>query len=108
MEISPILLAKMLFVAFLFGIQSGVVYDAGRVLRALLLGEVKSVRLKRLYDFKIKFSGRTFGESDKKSSLIFKNIIIFLCDFFWIIYSFFGLYMINYSFMIINLLKFYL
>ena len=98
MEISPILLAKMLFVAFLFGIQAGVAYDVGRALRALLLGEVKSVRLKRLYDVKIKFSGRTLGESGKKSSLIFKNIIIFLCDFFWIIYSFFGLYMINYSY----------
>ena len=98
MEISPILMAKMLLIAILFGAQSGIIFDAGRGLRALLFGEVKSPRLKRLYGVKNKFSGRSLCESGKRSALIFKYIIIFLCDFLWALYSFFGLVMINYSY----------
>ena len=98
MEISPIILAKMLLVAFLFGIQSGVAFDVGRALRALFLGEVRGRKLKKIYGAKIRFSGRIIGENSKKSTRIFKNITIFLCDFLWAIGSFFGLVMINYAY----------
>ena len=61
MEISPSLLAKMLFVSFLFGIQSGIIFDIGRVLRALFFGEAKSKRLVGLYAAKLPISKRSLS-----------------------------------------------
>lgn len=98
MEISPIVMAKMLFVAFLFGIQSGVFFDSGRVLKALFFGEVKSKRVQKLYGVKLPFSKRIFKKKEKKVTRILKNILIFFCDFFWVIYSCFSLMKINYAY----------
>ena len=98
MEIFPFVLAKMLFVAFLFGIQSGIVFDFGRAMRGLLFGEVKSKKIKKAYSAKLPFSKRKIREHVKKSDRIFKNVVIFFCDFLWIVYSFFGLVKINYSY----------
>ena len=101
MEISPSILAKMLIVAFLFGIQSGIVFDAGRALRAVIFGDVKSERIRKLYNAKLPFSKRefiSFGKSVKKVPRFFYNSFIFLCDFVWIVYSFFGLMKINYAY----------
>lgn len=98
MEISPILLAEMLFVAFLFGIQSGIVFDIGRTLRALFLGEIKSKKIQKLRNVKLPISKRDAEGKKRKGLEIFKFIIIFFCDFLWIIYSFSGLMKINYSY----------
>ena len=98
MEISPIIMAKMLLVAFLLGAQSGVFFDAGRVLKALFFGEVKSKRVRKLYGAKLPFSKRIFKKSEKRSARIFKNILIFFCDFLWVIYSCFSLMKINYAY----------
>ena len=58
MEISPILMAKMMFFAFAFGICSGIVFDALRALRMLFSNRPRSGRLYRLCDAKLPFSKR--------------------------------------------------
>ena len=98
MEISPILLAKMLLTAFLFGIQSGIAFDAGRCLRTFFFGEYKSKRLQRLYNLKLPISKRPLYREKNKISSVLSFIIILLCDFLWVIYSFVGLIKINYSY----------
>ena len=87
MEISPIIMAKMLLVAFLFGAQSGAFFDAGRVLKALFFGDVKSERVRKLYGAELPFSKRIFKTKERKSARILKNILIFFCDISWVIYS---------------------
>ena len=98
MEISPIVMAKMLLVAFLFGIQSGVLFDAGRVLRAFFFGDVKSEKVKKLYGAKLPFSKRQLKSKEKKATRFLKNILIFICDFLWVIYTCFCLIKINYAY----------
>jgi hypothetical protein len=98
MEISPIMMAKMLAVAFLFGIQSGVAFDIGKAIRALLLGEVKSERIRKIYSAKLPFSKRDICYRETGKRRIAKNIIIFVTDFVWVIYSAFGLVIINYAY----------
>ena len=98
MEISPIIMAKMLLVAFLFGAQSGVFFDAGRVLKALFFGDVKSERVRKLYGAGLPFSKRIFKKKERKSARILKNILIFFCDFSWVIYSCLCLLKINYAY----------
>ena len=99
MEISPILMARMLFVVFLFGVQAGVLFDSGRALRSLFFGELKYCRKRSLYAAKTPFFKRKiFVESEKKKTQILKNICIFLFDFVWVIYSFLGIMLVNYSY----------
>ena len=98
MEISPSLLAKMLFVSFLFGIQSGIIFDIGRVLRALFFGEAKVKRLVGLYAAKLPISKRNLSRPIGKLQGFFKYTFIFLYDFFWMLYSFIALMKINYSY----------
>lgn len=96
MEINPFLLAKMLFVAFLFGIQSGIVFDLCRALRCVILGEPRSKKIKKLFDIKRPFQDCTVGGKNK--GFILKNVFIFVSDFLWAIYSFCGVVLINYSY----------
>jgi hypothetical protein len=99
MEISPILMARMLFVVFLFGVQAGVLFDSGRALRSLFFGELRYCRKRSLYSAKTPFFKRKiFAEGEKKKTQILKNICIFLFDFVWVIYSFLGIMLLNYSY----------
>lgn len=88
----------MLVIAFLFGMQSGIVFDIGRALRGLFLGEVRSKKIKKLYAVKRPFSTLTVGARAGSGNIIIKNALIFLCDLFCVIYLFFGLVLINYSY----------
>jgi len=98
MEISPILLTKMLIVAFLFGIQSGIFFDFGRSLRLCLFGDIKSQKNKKIRNLKLPFSKRELYKKQNKITQIFENIFVFICDFLWVVYSFLGLMKINYSY----------
>ena len=98
MEISPILMAKMLAVAFFFGIQSGIAFDIGKAMRTLFFGEVKSERAKRFYYAKLPFSKREICDRETRKRRIAKSIIIFFADFAWVLYSAFGLVIINYAY----------
>ena len=83
MEISLFLLTKMLFVAFLFGIQSGIIFDALRAIRGICFGDIKSQKVKKLYGVKLPLSKRIFCTEEKKEHVFVK---IFLC-FFAIFYG---------------------
>ena len=98
MEISPYLLAKMLFVAFFFGIQVGVIFDVGRLLRVIFWGEVKNKKIKGLHIVKMPFSKRKISGVNGKTQAFLKYGFIFLYDFFWMLYSFIALMKINYSY----------
>ena len=98
MEISPIILAKMLLVSFLFGIQSGVIFDMGRALRALFFGELKSRKIRAIYEEKLLKRQKKEICKNKKAAYIFKLVLIFFCDLLWVLYSFLGLIKINYSY----------
>lgn len=98
MEISPIILAKMLLVSFLFGIQSGVIFDMGRALRALFFGELKSEKIQEIYEKKLLKRQKKEICKNKKAAYIFKLVLIFFCDLLWVLYSFLGLIKINYSY----------
>ena len=98
MEISPILMAKMLFIAFLFGIQSGVAFDVGRTFRALFFGDIKNEKIKKMQAVKLPFSGRALCKKEKRATRYIKNTVIFFFDFFWVIYLCIGLMNINYSY----------
>lgn len=98
MEIFPELLAWMLFVSFLFGIQLGVIFDALASLRIFAVAEPRR-GLKKLPFLKLPLSGRPLNFSDnKKSRRIIKNIIILIGDFFISVYGVYGLSVINYSY----------
>ena len=98
MEISLFLLTKMLFVAFLFGIQSGIIFDALKAIRGICFGDIKSQKVKKLYGVKLPFSKRIFCAEAKKRTRVCKNIFMFFCDFLWVIYSSLGIIVINYSY----------
>ena len=98
MEISPLILAKMLFVAFLLGIQIGVIFDLGRAVRALIFGDVRGEKMKRLYSLRLPFPQKKILKNDSKINCFFRNLFIFLFDFLWVIYSFTALIKVNYSY----------
>lgn len=98
MEISPILLAKMLFVCFAFGIQMGVLFDFGRSLRGLFSNEVKSKRVEGFYRKDLLFTGREFPKMEKRLWKVLKNAHIFLFDAFFVVFAVWGLIKINYSY----------
>ena len=99
MEIFPYVLAKMLFVSFLFGGQLGVLFDIGRTLRLSFSNSPENVKLKKLYSAKLLFSKISMSAADdKKRRKIFTNITVFLSDLFLSAYAIIGLVIINYSY----------
>lgn len=95
MEISPILMAKMMFFAFAFGICSGIVFDALRALRMLFSNRPRSGRLYRLCDAKLPFSKRKICR-DSRVRKIFFSLTVFLSDIFFVLFAFLGIILINY------------
>lgn len=98
MEISPLLLAKMLLVSFLFGFQTGAFFDIGRALGGLFGGEVKSERVKKLYGVKLLFSKKSFPQTGKKISAFLRDAYIFIFDVLLVIFAVWGVVKINYSY----------
>ena len=99
MEISPIILAKMLLISFLFSLQAGVVFDVGRAARLYFSCQAKSRKIAPLFSLKIPFSKRTLNQNSKrKINRIFENILLFFGDIFFVFYSGFGLAKINFSY----------
>ena len=98
MEISPLVLAKMLLVSLFFGIQSGVVFDFGRALRGIFSNEVKSERVKKFYRARLLFTKKELPQEDNKISRFLKNSHIFVWDAFFVVFVAWGLIKINYSY----------
>ena len=99
MEISPFVLAKMLFVAFLFSIQTGIIFDFGRALCSYFSCSPKNKRIKAFYNAKVFSSKQSLQITSKKRiNRFFENAIIFFFDVFLVIYSAVGLVKINFSY----------
>lgn len=101
MEISPLLLAKMLFVSFLFGIQAGIIFDACKALRGLFCCEFKCQKMQMLSSVNLPFSKRPLfkkAKAEKKRTRFLKYAFLFFCDFLWVVYCFVCLMIINYSY----------
>ena len=99
MEISPVILAKMLWISFLFSIQTGVIFDVGRAARSYFSCRPKSKKIASLYSLKIPFSKRFLNQnSGRKINRFFENILMFLSDIFFVFYLGFGLAKINFSY----------
>lgn len=99
MEISPIVLLKMLLAAFLFGAQAGVVFDVGRAVRAGFFCEPKSKRIAKLYNVRIPLIRESLRRRKKKKrNRFFANALTFFFDAFFVFYSGYGLVKINYEY----------
>ena len=98
MEISPVLLSKMLLISFFFGMQAGVIFDIGRALRTLLFGEVKSKGVKKICSKISRSSNQKIEKNKNKIEVICEYIVVFFYDIFWVAYSIFSLAIINYSY----------
>ena len=99
MEISPILLAKMLLISFFFSFQAGVIFDVGRALKTCFSSRPKSAKIASFYNVKLPFSKRTLNvNSKRKRNRFFENTTLFFSDFFFVFYSGFGLMKINFSY----------
>lgn len=99
MEISPIILAKMLLISFFFSVQAGVIFDVGRATRSYFSCAPKNKKIALFYGLKIPFSRRILNQnSGRKVNRVFENTVIFLSDVFFVFYSGFGLAKINFSY----------
>ncbi len=91
MEISPILLSKLLFFSILFGIFMGCLNDINRIVR-VFLGERYSKRsFEKLYNF-----FRMSQEMPKKKNQTLFNTVIFFQDIIFMIMAAIGLVILNF------------
>ena len=93
MEISPILLAKMLFYALVLGAFTGVFYDVQGVISAFfgVCTQEKMIAWK----LPLIKKGLTLKKANKQ---IFKNVILFFGDFLTVLFAGAGVIILNYSF----------
>lgn len=99
MEISPILLAKLLFYSFLLGIAIGVFYDANRIVRVFLGAmDVRGTDRKE-FCLKLPFIDRYVSSVNEKNAKgIVKNVILFAGDFLTVLAGSIGLLVLNYGY----------
>ena len=99
MEISPLLLAKLLFYSFVCGMATGVLYDAFRIFRVLCgAADVRIPKVKEL-SLKIPTTDRivtTRHVGDKRGFL--SHAVNFCCDFFTVLAACIGLLVLNYGY----------
>lgn len=99
MEVSPIILLKMLFVAFLFGFQAGVVFDLAKSIRSYIFCAPKSKKIKGLYNLKAPILKQSFYMLGQKRIRRACGVAFEVClDAFFVIYSSYGLVKINFSY----------
>ena len=99
MEISPILLARLLLYSFLLGIGVGAFYDVNRILRVFLGAmDVKTLKQKPIV-LKIPFTNKYISSADRKTAGGFlKHTAVFLSDLFTVFTATVGLLVLNYGY----------
>ena len=99
MEISPILLAKLLLYSFFWGIATGILYDACRILRVLCGAMDVRMPKGKSISLKIPTVNRYISsERGKESRGFFKNVTIFFTDLASILAASVGLVVLNYGY----------
>ena len=98
MEISPVLLAKLLFYSFLLGLSAGMFYDAHRVVRAFF--GIDCIDGKdSVLSWKLPFISKRISVSQGKSKKrFFKDSVILVGDLTTLLFVGLGLLILNYSY----------
>ena len=99
MEISPLMMAMLLFYAVLFGIFMGVFYDANRILRVFFGVRYDGVGTQKIADLNLPFIKKPLGnKSGKQTGRALRYTIVFLGDFFCFVAAGIGIIILNYSY----------
>jgi len=99
MEISPILLARLLLYSFFLGIGTGALYDVGRILRVLC--GAMDVRMPKDKSISLKIPTTTrymTSNSNRESKGFWKNATAFFADLFTVLAAGVGLIVLNYGY----------
>ena len=99
MEISPILLARLLLYSFFWGLVTGALYDVFRILRVLCGAMSVTMPVGRSISLRIPTTRRymtSAGKSERKG--FFKNTLVFLTDLFTVLFAGVGLISLNYGY----------
>ena len=99
MEISPLLLAKLLLYSFFLGIATGVLYDIFRIFRVIC--GAADVRIPRGKELSLKIpttNRRVTARHDADKRGFFAHSVNFCCDFFTVIATCCGLLVLNYGY----------
>ena len=91
MELSPILLSKLLFYSFLWGLALGAVNDVSRIIRVFFGVRYSIKRFNKLYSA-IKFEWKR----EAKRNDVILNTVIFLQDFFLMLMAAGGIVVLNF------------
>ena len=94
MELSPLLLSKLLFYSFILGIALGILNDIWRITRVFFGVRYSSERFERLYS-RLKMK-REYNSAENKLRQLPLNVIIFLQDLVFMIIAAVGIVFLNY------------
>ena len=94
MELSPLLLSKLLFYSFILGIALGILNDIWRITRVFFGVRYSSERFERLYS-RLKMK-REYNSAENKLRQLALNVIIFLQDLVFMIIAAVGIVFLNY------------
>ena len=99
MEISPLMMAALLFYAFLFGIFMGVFYDANRILRVFFGEHYHAVGTEKIAKLNLPLIKKPLGQkSGKQAGKALRYAVVFLGDFFCFVVAGIGVIILNYSY----------
>ena len=101
MEISPILLAKLLLYSLIWGGTVGVFYDVNRIFRVLLGVRYSKKHFDSLYSLRLPFSKKEISlknAADKTGGRFIKGATEFLGDFLSVTVAALGVVVLNYSY----------
>ena len=98
MEISPIMMALLLFYSFLLGMGVGLFYDANRIIRVLVGVRYSSRGVGRLACVKLPIIKKPLCGEPKSVSKFLQNSIIFFGDFASVMCATVGVIILNYSY----------
>ena len=99
MEISPVMMAMLLFYSFLFGIFIGAFYDANRIIRVFFGVRYGGIGTDKIAEWKVPFLKRKVNIKSKKTSRVaVKTAVIFFGDLLCILCAGIGVVILNYSY----------
>jgi len=99
MEISPVLLAKLLLYSFCFGVATGIFYDINRLIRSFLGIECFESGNKREISFKLPLINKSISLGQSKNvNGFFKGAVIFVGDMVTVMFAGIGILVLNYSY----------
>lgn len=97
MEISPLMLLRLLIYSFLFGISAGAFNDLNRILRIFLKTKRTNKGLDRLYDTKLSLLKNLIGiRLIRRCAKILFSVLIFIQDIALFLYLGCGVVILNY------------